>query len=50
MDKWTGKKTWVAPKLEQIAMVDTQGCPSTGGIDKNNPNPESGKCGQGLGS
>ena len=49
MDKWTGKKTWVAPKLEQIEMVDTQICPATGG-PKNNPTPESGKCGQGLGS
>ncbi len=49
MDKWTGKKTWVAPKLEQIAMVDTQSC-MDGSADKNHPTPESGKCGQGLGS
>ena len=50
MDKWTGKKTWVAPKLEQIAMVDTQSCMATGGEDKNHPTAESGMCGQGLGS
>lgn len=49
MDKWTGKKTWVAPKLEQIAMVDTQGC-MDGTSPKNNPINESGMCGQGMGS
>ena len=49
MDKWTGKKTWVAPKLEQIAMVDTQGC-MDGTADKNHLQNEFGKCGKGLGS
>ncbi len=46
----TGKQVWVMPKLEQIAMVDTQGCMATGGEGKQNPDPEAGQCGQGLGS
>jgi hypothetical protein len=45
-----GKKQWVVPVLEKIEMANTQGCPSTGGQDKQNTTAESGKCGQGMGS
>lgn len=49
MNKDAVKRAWVAPKLEQIAMVDTQGCPNAMAV-KNNQVPESGMCGSGIGS